>query len=200
MASTINCLRITALRSTYRIRPRRSAVLTTINASFHTTTYQPKESAPSFASTLGPSDRAFYDALSPEERKEYEEADLAVERHMRSPEVERRLNSEVTAAIRRLPNDEPADEEERFKPGLISMGEGDDMGEDEVFQGDDMSSIAHDELQQHRELREYARIAAWEMPLLSSMEPHIFCSPYPVFDIHTPCPNQDAPCPARPID
>ena len=33
----------------------------------------------------------------------------------------------------------------------------------------DMTSIAHDELALHREIREYARLAAWDMPFLSSM-------------------------------
>ena len=32
---------------------------------------------------------------------------------------------------------------------------------------DDMPSLAHGELEQHREMRHYARLAAWEMPLLS---------------------------------
>ena len=34
---------------------------------------------------------------------------------------------------------------------------------------DNMSAVAHRELEQHRELREMMRLAAWEMPLLSSM-------------------------------
>lgn len=64
----------------------------------------------------------------------------------------------------------------RFKPGLISMGEDDeeDIGPDETFKGDDITSLAHGELEQHREIREYARIAAWEMPLLSSTSTHPF--------------------------
>src|SRR5690606_10063030 len=40
--------------------------------------------------------------------------------------------------------------------------------DDDEFRNDDISSIAHAELEQHREIREYARIAAWDMPLLSS--------------------------------
>ena len=32
----------------------------------------------------------------------------------------------------------------------------------------DMTSIAHEELILHREIREYARLAAWDMPFLSS--------------------------------
>jgi small subunit ribosomal protein S35 len=41
-----------------------------------------------------------------------------------------------------------------------------------------MTSTAHGELEQHREMREYARIMAWDMPLLYSM-----------FDVHHLHPN-----------
>ena len=37
------------------------------------------------------------------------------------------------------------------------------------FDQNDISSLAHRELEQHRELREIVRLAAWEMPLLSSL-------------------------------
>lgn len=33
---------------------------------------------------------------------------------------------------------------------------------------DDISTLGHGELERHREMRHYARLAAWEMPLLSS--------------------------------
>ena len=57
----------------------------------------------------------------------------------------------------------------RQKQGLFNMGEEPGMGsEDPEFEEDDITSIAHGQLEQHREYREYMRIAAWEMPLLSS--------------------------------
>ncbi|KAK5130285.1 hypothetical protein LTR08_002245 [Meristemomyces frigidus] len=40
---------------------------------------------------------------------------------------------------------------------------------DPTYEEDDLSSLAHAELDQHRELREMVRIAAWEMPLLSAL-------------------------------
>jgi small subunit ribosomal protein S35 len=53
------------------------------------------------------------------------------------------------------------------------------MGDPEPFETDDfevetdtledLTSLAHGELEHHREKRHYARLAAWEMPLLSSM-------------------------------
>ncbi|KAK1762407.1 37S ribosomal protein S24, mitochondrial [Phialemonium atrogriseum] len=42
----------------------------------------------------------------------------------------------------------------------------DELGEDD-FEEDDILSMGHGKLEEHRELREYARIAIWEMPLLS---------------------------------
>lgn len=54
------------------------------------------------------------------------------------------------------------------------------MGEDEAIDGfpefeeddeDDIPTLAHGELEHHREMRHYARLAAWEMPMLSSKHP-----------------------------
>ena len=64
---------------------------------------------------------------------------------------------------------EEPDDKRKSKNGLMSLGEEEDgVEDDEQFEGDDITSLAHGELEQHRELREYARIAAWEMPLLRS--------------------------------
>ena len=46
----------------------------------------------------------------------------------------------------------------------------DEVGEDD-FEEDDIMALAHGKLEEHREYREYARIAVWEMPLLSSKVP-----------------------------
>jgi small subunit ribosomal protein S35 len=54
------------------------------------------------------------------------------------------------------------------KPGFWSEGE-ESLGPDEDYYADDITSTAHGQLEQHRELREYARLIAWELPLLSRM-------------------------------
>ncbi|EAS35196.1 37S ribosomal protein Rsm24 [Coccidioides immitis RS] len=41
--------------------------------------------------------------------------------------------------------------------------------DDDDFKDDAITSMAHAELEQHRELREYARIIAWDMPSLSAL-------------------------------
>jgi hypothetical protein len=63
----------------------------------------------------------------------------------------------------------PDMEQEKDKPGFWNDGDLDsDMGEDEEFAGDDITAQGHAELERHREMREYARLAVWELPLLSS--------------------------------
>lgn len=53
--------------------------------------------------------------------------------------------------------------EDEDDPDLIT----DEVGEDD-FEEDDIMAAAHPKLEEHREFREYARIAVWEMPLLAS--------------------------------
>lgn len=56
----------------------------------------------------------------------------------------------------------------------------DEIGEDD-FEEDDMMAMGHAKLEEHREFREYARLAVWEMPLLSSK---------PAGAVRTPAPTQ----------
>jgi hypothetical protein len=52
-------------------------------------------------------------------------------------------------------------------PGFFNY-EDPDAGEDEEFNQDDLPAKGHQELDLHREIREYARMAIWDLPLLSS--------------------------------
>jgi hypothetical protein len=52
-------------------------------------------------------------------------------------------------------------------PGFFNY-EDDEAGPDEEFNQDDLPAKGHQELDLHREIREYARLAVWELPLLSS--------------------------------
>lgn len=71
----------------------------------------------------------------------------------------------------RLEKEEDYDIPTRLAPRNVKQGfwaEGEPgMGPDEDYYGDDITSHGHGELQRHRELREYARLIAWELPLLS---------------------------------
>ena len=73
---------------------------------------------------------------------------------------------EVTEGVRDMLTD---NRKKREKPGFWNYESDEDLGEDEVFQGDDLSSMGHGELELHREIREYSRYAAWEMPLLNKL-------------------------------
>lgn len=125
---------------------------------------------------LVPEERHHYDLLSPEEKKKFQADERAAYERLTSPEMESELQGMVSQAVYDISRKAPRERDlpPRITPGLMAMGEVDeqDSGEDEDFEGDDITSIAHGELEQHREIREYARIAAWEMPMLSSKFRH----------------------------
>ena len=180
MAASLTRLGSLTLRHTCRITSRRKAS-PPATFPFRTFLTTPIRREDKFSSSkefkfdyndLEPEDKAEYDSLSPEEKIEYQEEAAAMVAEMNSPEVESELNAEIAEMVQEMAEEPPPDNTppDRPKPGLMAMGEMDeqDIGEDEEFKGDDISSLAHGELEQHREIREMARIAAWEMPLLSS--------------------------------
>ncbi|RMZ73807.1 37S ribosomal Rsm24 [Pyrenophora seminiperda CCB06] len=73
------------------------------------------------------------------------------------------------------------DDKRKIQSGFWAEGE-ETMGPDEDYYGDDLTSHGHGELEQHRELREYARLIAWELPLLGHLarpfEPPTAATPY----------------------
>ncbi|TAQ90163.1 hypothetical protein B7494_g1459 [Chlorociboria aeruginascens] len=87
-------------------------------------------------------------------------------------ELEDLNEAELTSMINRLKPDVP--DRQRFRKinrnTFLNMGEPEPFEEEnDVDEGDDLTSIGHGELEAHRELRHYARLAAWEMPLLSKL-------------------------------
>ncbi|KAK4042615.1 mitochondrial ribosomal subunit protein-domain-containing protein [Parachaetomium inaequale] len=80
-----------------------------------------------------------------------------------------KLNDEITeesAYLRRpmLAKRDSFWNTEESDPDLIT----DEVGEDD-FEEDDIMAMGHAKLEEHREFREYARLAVWEMPLLSKL-------------------------------
>lgn len=75
----------------------------------------------------------------------------------------------IKTVVARTPK-QPAPMKQKMKDTFLNMGEEEPIEEedDEEDDHDDLTSLAHGELEKHRELRHYARLAAWEMPLLSS--------------------------------
>jgi len=62
-------------------------------------------------------------------------------------------------------------ERRKLKPTFMNMGDPEPWETEGTLEDDhdDIPSLAHGELEQHREMRHYARLAAWDMPLLASM-------------------------------
>ncbi|KAL8684007.1 MAG: hypothetical protein Q9186_000037 [Xanthomendoza sp. 1 TL-2023] len=122
---------------------------------------------------LVPEERHHYDLLSPEDKKRFQDEEKAAYEHLTSSAMESELQGMVNQAVYDISQETPRERyvPQKITPGLMAMGEIDeqDSGEDEDFDGDDITSTAHGELEQHREIREYARIAAWEMPMLSKL-------------------------------
>lgn len=189
MATVLNRFGYNALKCTSRIPARRKRLqLAHSIRNFCPTPTHRRQDAPEDSSDpsqkrtrepfkfdindLDRDERAIYSSLSPAERQAWQEEAKQMHDYMTSPETESELSSAVSQAAYETAEETPHSEVSipRIKPGLMSMGEVDeqDSGEDEEFEGDDITSLGHGELEQHREMREYARIAAWEMPLLSS--------------------------------
>ncbi|KAL8928568.1 MAG: hypothetical protein Q9208_001802 [Pyrenodesmia sp. 3 TL-2023] len=133
----------------------------------------PKNLSSSSHGGLDPQARQQYDLLSPEERVQYQKEEQAAQEHLNSPAMESEMQGLVSQAVYDINKETPRGRQppERITPGLMAMGEVDEQGsgEDDEFDGDDITSIAHGELEQHREIRDYARISAWEMPMLSKL-------------------------------
>lgn len=109
--------------------------------------------------------------LTPEQRESLKQTlsqwDQMAESDRESFSTLRREIYASTAQIRfvQKPKKDSFWNEEEKDSDLIT----DEIGEDE-FEEDDILSVGHAKLEEHREAREYARIAVWEMPLLSSKE------------------------------
>ncbi|PWY88519.1 37S ribosomal protein Rsm24 [Aspergillus heteromorphus CBS 117.55] len=122
--------------------------------------------------------RAQYDAMSLTEREEFDKfnRDMVAEynnigrRVAIFDEFDRQLN-QIDRDIPLHFDDQPLSKKGN---GFWAADEEDDefavdLDNDEHFNDDEITSMAHAELELHREIREYTRIAAWVMPSLSAL-------------------------------
>jgi hypothetical protein len=135
-------------------------------------------STPITADDLDPEDRANFETLSEPKKEEY----LGLQNHyiaiLEEPDGESRyanamedrmveeIEREAPDEIGRIEKLAPQDigywaEEEEDELGLHEDGD-DDADESHI------TAVAEAELELHREIRQYTRIAAWDMPLLTS--------------------------------
>ncbi|EEP75727.1 conserved hypothetical protein [Uncinocarpus reesii 1704] len=90
------------------------------------------------------------------------------------PEMQKVMRHELQRAFNSIDErDAPLDTEmRRVKVGFWGDADPDEYAktpDDDNFKDDTITSMAHAELEQHRELREYARIIAWDMPSLTAL-------------------------------
>jgi hypothetical protein len=125
-------------------------------------------------------------SISPEEEKEMDEfieslgkmdpslRELEDDQLAFGPEGTEELLEEIDLQAYDFQREFPevqVDEEQdlNYDEEFMAMGEQkEDQMEDDEWENDDITSKGHAELEQVREIREYARWAAWELPMLSS--------------------------------
>lgn len=159
-------------------------------------------SNPIIADDLNPEERAEYESLSQTDRENY----LGLQNHYAAMFEQPEENTEaLTDAIdkidREVEEEVPIEFETnvRLKPsevGFWADDEPDEMGQmedaDDEYDESMITAVAESELELHREIREYTRIAAWDMPLLSSMT--TATSNRYRADLHRICSTFRAPC------
>lgn len=142
--------------------------------------YLTPEKGPVHIDELNAESRAEYETLAPEEQSDY----LLRVAHFRAvdeldPNGGAMDEDEADKMIAHINRAEPIELEPRpAKNAASGMGywaEDEEDEADQVADNDDdwdqsmITSVAENELQLHREIRQYTRAVAWEMPLLASM-------------------------------
>jgi small subunit ribosomal protein S35 len=136
-----------------------------------------KERKPFIPADFTPQERAEYELLSKEEQAAELTRINAVKDALDSGELDEEIDMEVAEMSREVDREvEPLrylDYRARGQEvGFWADDEDDEFGQveddDDDFEEEDITSVAHSELEVHREMREYARIVAWDMPLLKS--------------------------------
>lgn len=120
--------------------------------------------------------RSMYDMMSPEERAAFDEENTRMVAEFNDPGKRAAAFEELEQSILKIDKEEDLRFEEIRRPrraGFWSEDEPDDLVNmledgDEEINDDEITSMAHAEMELHREMREYARITAWDMPMLSS--------------------------------
>lgn len=136
-----------------------------------------KPKVPYTVADLDPEERADYETMSKEEQAKY----LAIQNHVKAV-METEEMGEITdeyakkVAVQidregRTPNFLQARNLDKLRNEFWADDEDDEFGQtpdnDDDMDDSYITTIAENELELHREIREYQRIAAWDLPLLS---------------------------------
>ncbi|GAB7358750.1 hypothetical protein MBLNU230_g3979t1 [Neophaeotheca triangularis] len=124
--------------------------------------------------SLDAEEQAVYRTLSNTERKQYPSVRDTLEQEFdRETRFSRDLDLTTNQASEEIERQFPTPREERtarVEDNFWNMGEGSEaFGPEDEVREDDISSTAHAQLEQHREIRDFMRRAAWEMPMLARL-------------------------------
>ncbi|KAG0159827.1 hypothetical protein PDIDSM_7354 [Penicillium digitatum] len=120
--------------------------------------------------------RSMYDMMSPEERAAFDEENIRMVAEFNDPQKRAAAFEEIEQAVQKIEREEDLRFEEirPRRPGFWAEDEPDELVNmledgDEEINDDEITSLAHAGMELHREMREYARITAWDMPMLSKL-------------------------------
>ncbi|KAL2857916.1 mitochondrial ribosomal subunit protein-domain-containing protein [Aspergillus pseudoustus] len=132
--------------------------------------------APEYSpSQLTKEERSLYDLLSPEDRAKFDVDNAMMIAEYNDPAKRAKMFAEIDKEVQQMEREFPMrfDEPRGKVRGFWAEDEDDEFGLvedfDDVVQDDEITTPAHAELELHREMREYARITAWDMPFLSKL-------------------------------
>lgn len=115
-----------------------------------------------------------YDMMSPEERAAFDAENRRAVAEFNDVGKRAAAFAELEKSVNQIDKEVNLRFEDiRVKArGFWADDESDELAQvedgDEEINDDEITSMAHAEMEVHREMREYARIAAWDMPMLSS--------------------------------
>lgn len=119
-------------------------------------------------------EKTMYELMSPEEQALFDAENKRFVEMWNDPAERQRDSALIDEGAKQVDKESQMrfeDVKDRGR-GIWANEEDDEFAQtedgDDVFGDDEMTSMAHAELELHREVREFARIAAWDMPLLSS--------------------------------
>ncbi|KAL4803621.1 mitochondrial ribosomal subunit protein-domain-containing protein [Aspergillus unguis] len=123
---------------------------------------------------LSPEERQAYDLMSPEERAEFDSRNRKMVEQYNDLDFRKRMFADIDKEVNDIEKQMPMKFNEGVgkRKGFWAKDEDDEFGvveDEDEFWDDEMTSAAHSELELHRDIRDYARIAAWDMPFLSKL-------------------------------
>ncbi|KAJ5961704.1 hypothetical protein N7501_006645 [Penicillium viridicatum] len=120
--------------------------------------------------------RSMYDMMSPEDRAAFDEENTRMVAEFNNPQKRAAAFEEIEQTVLQIDKEEDLRFEDirPRRPGFWAEDEPDELVNtledgDEEINDDEITSLAHAEMELHREMREYARITAWDMPMLSKL-------------------------------